>query len=282
MLGSLSVLATLALQAGNSSSSQELLQAVDSAAALAATGSSPQDYVGFNPGEPALVGGRVKSDDTLAWPIKYPTDHYAQMYFGAQKGSFAFNVIIEDSTGKQVFKSASPARTQSVSFQPKPNTEYIVVVEPSKGAKSQYSQIAGILAVVGRGIVVKPSAFSAGARKLIKESSSLLKGAGFVDSMNLFAVPLLPGTSAGAQAREAGRTQTKNTIVVVSDGRPKTFNAVLRTPDGALAGSSKNLGSAKTLKITVEANANGHPGAPLHLTNTSKSTSLFFGGIINK
>lgn len=282
MLGSLSVLATLALQAGNSSSSQELFQAVDSAAALAATGSSPQDYVGFNPGEPALVGGRVKSDDTLAWPIKYPTDHYAQMYFGAQKGSFAFNVFIEDSTGKQVFKSASPARTQSVSFQPKPNTEYIVVVEPSKGAKSQYSQIAGILAVVGRGIVVKPSAFSAGARKLTRESSSLLMGAGFVDSMNLFAVPLLPGTSAGAQAREAGRTQTKNTMVVVSDGRAKTFNAVLRTPDGALAGASKNLGSAKTLKITVEANANGHPGAPLHLTNTSKSTSLFFGGIINK
>lgn len=282
MLGSLSILATLALQAGNTTSSAELLQAVDSAAALASSSASPQDYVGFNPGEPALVGGRVKSDDSLAWPVKYPTDHYAQMYFGAQKGSFNFNVIVEDSEGKQVFKSGKPARTQSVSFQPKANIEYIVIIEPIKGSKAQSAQIAGILAVVGRGIVLKPSAFSAGARRLVRESAPLLKGSGFVQSMNLFAVPLLPGTSAGAQAREAGRTQTKNTMAVVSDGRAKSFTAVLRTPDGALAGSSRNVGAAKALKITVEANANGHPGAPLHLTNTSKSTSVFFGAIVNR
>ena len=282
MLSTITLLAALAPQASPTANSQQFIEAVRSASALAAPDFTGQDYIGFNPGAPAMVGGLVQTDDTLAWQVSYPTDHMAQMYFGAQKNAFPFVVIIEDNEGSEVYRSAKNGMTQEVSFQPKPNEQYIVVVQPEITGPTRTAQVVGILGIVGRGMEFKPSQFVSTAQKLVREARPSISGSGFVDGMNCFAVPLMAGTAAGFDAQEAGRTQLRNTMVVVNDGRASSFKAELRTPDEALVGSSRRQGLAQALRITVDVNATGHHGALLHLTNTSKSHSLFMGAIAAK
>jgi hypothetical protein len=282
MVAAFALSAVLGQSTSVSAPPRAILESVEAAAAVAAPFFTGQDYIGFGPGLPALLGGYVRHDDILAWPLKFPTDHYTHMFVGAQKGSFPFSVQVEDASGKVIQGTPKPARTHDISFQPEAKKEYLLIIKPEGAATHRYSQIAAIVSSIGRGIEYKPSHFVTTAKRLIQQSQPLLRGTGYVASMNLFAVPLSPGMSSGPAAQEAGRTQTKNTMVVVSDGKAGSFKSTLRTPDGALAGSSRKVGQAQALKITVGANANGHPGAPLHLTNTSKAPSLFMGGIVNR
>lgn len=280
MISTLALAATF-LQPKPKATTAQILEAVTSACAVLEPVTKGQDHVGFVSGSPALVGGNLASDDSLAWPIKFPTNHHAHMVFGAQKNAFAYQVVIEDAQGKELYRTEKADVSHEVSFQPEANKDYILAIVPQASA-ARSIQVVGILATIGNGDVYKPSQFLTATKKLIQQTKPMLKGSGFVDGMNLFAVPLKAGASFGPEAQEAGRTQTKTTMVVVSSGKPSGFLATLRTPDGALAGNSRTVGQAKALKITVNANANGHMGAPLHLKSTGKSPALFMGGIIGR
>jgi hypothetical protein len=260
-----------------------IVEAVDAAVA-AAKPDFANDPLAFAPGEPALIGGYVRQGDILAWPLQYSTDHFMILHFAAQKKSAPFTVTIEDSEGEAVFTSEAAATSQFATFQPEPNEQYLVIVEARKSSTVKGFQVAGIVSQLARGMDFTPANFSSVVRRLIQAVKPDVDavGYGFVQGTNLFAVPLMPGTSAGPEASEAGRTMPMHTNYVVSDGRASAFKTSLRNPDNTVAGTGARQSIAQVVQVAGEdAFADNHPGCVLRIENTSESNSLFMGGILS-
>lgn len=261
-----------------------LHESVDNVVRLATPDFSGQDAIGFETGEPALVGGRIAQGDALIWDLQYSKGYSVMIYVACQKRPLMLEATVKTAQGEVVASADGVGVTQVLSFVPEPNRMYALEVYADTSDSVRSTQVAAIIAQVGTGVGQKPNVFGSLVRDVTASLDDIqsMGSSQFRVGKNLYATLLNPKQKSGPEVGFFEEFQASATASVL--GNTSTWTTELLDGAGSQASvGTKNVfpkpkgGQATGLLLNTQRDLEF---ATVRTTNTGAKLATFMVGLI--